>query len=98
MRINNILKKPIVTEKSMAINATDNSYVFEVDKGASKGAIANEFEKSFNVEVLDVRTIIVPGKKKRIGRTAKFTKTPARKKAIIRIKGDKKLDIYAEGN
>ena len=61
-----IIKKPIVTERSNFAQS-QGKYTFEVDKKATKIEIRNAVEKLFNVKVLDVRTMNVRGKQKRVG-------------------------------
>ena len=92
MRLNNIIIKPIVTEKSVDLTK-DGKYTFRVHLKAHKGLIASELSKMYGVDVVDVNTSIVPGKKKRILKTRRFTKTSKWKKAIIKLKEGQKLDI-----
>jgi ribosomal protein L23 len=55
--------KPITTEKTVKIIEIDNTLVFNVNKRASKDSIKKEFEKMFNVKVIDVRTHIQKNEK-----------------------------------
>ena len=93
MYLNKIIHKPILTEKNIALSKT-GKYVFSVAYDASKGAISNEVKKAFGVDVLEVRTMIMPGKKRRIPQTPRFTKTDKWKKAIVKIKGGQHIDLY----
>ena len=77
-----IVLKPIVTEKSSS-SLAEGKYTFKVAKKATKVEIANAVEKLFNVKVLNVNTMTVKGKVKRVG--ANSGKTPDWKKAIITI-------------
>ena len=83
MRISKIIIKPIV-----------NKYVFKVDLKASKKDIANEVKKLFNVDAVDVKTSVMPGKKKRITKTKNFIKTSKWKKAVVKLKKDQKIDLF----
>ncbi|MFC1700068.1 50S ribosomal protein L23 [Patescibacteria group bacterium] len=94
MRISKIIIKPIVTEKTTLLAASENRYVFAVDVKASKEDIKKELKKLFNVDVVDIRTMVMPGKKKRIMKTRSFTKTSKWKKAIVRLKKDQKIDLF----
>ncbi|HLB51682.1 50S ribosomal protein L23 [candidate division WWE3 bacterium RIFCSPHIGHO2_12_FULL_38_15] len=96
MQLNNVLQKPVITEKSVALTDTQNRYVFKVRSDATKGKIADEVEKTFKVDVLDVKTIMMPGKKRRIAKTFRFRKTKGWKKAIVKIKADQKIDIVSK--
>ena len=92
MRLSNIIDRPIVTEKSMALGA-ENRYVFKVNMKASKGSIANEIKRIYDVEVDEVNTMIMPGKKRRIMGTRRFTKTKKWKKAVVKLKEGSKIDL-----
>lgn len=86
--IKNIVLGPVITEKSSAMGA-DNKYVFKVVPAANKIEIKSVIEKTFNVEVLNVRTINVIGKYKRLG---KFVgRTSDWKKAIVTLKEGQKI-------
>jgi Ribosomal protein L23 len=90
-----IVLRPIITEQSMEAIA-DKKYVFEVARDANKVEIRRAVEKIFGVKVMSVNTLNVPGKEKR-GRTGGIGKTPARKKAIIRLTEDSKAIEVFEG-
>ena len=82
MRPEDIIIKPIITEKSND-GLQDGKYTFKVNKKATKIDIRNAVEKLFEVKVLDVTTISVKGKEKRVGRNV--GKTSDWKKAIVTI-------------
>ena len=63
-----VLKRPLITEKSTLAKELSNQLVFEVDTAANKVEIRQAVEKVFNVKVLKVHTISYEGKKKRMGR------------------------------
>ena len=65
-----ILRRPVITEKSTLLREVENSVVFEVDTRATKAEIKQAVEKVFSVNVLGVRTVHVRGKKARVGRSA----------------------------
>ena len=77
-----IIIKPIITEKS-SIDIQEGKYTFHVAKKATKIQIASSIEALFNVKVLNVNTMIVKGKEKRVG--AHTGKRPDWKKAIVTI-------------
>lgn len=68
MELHSIIKRPLITEKSTNARDEGNKYIFEVDKRANKIEIGNAVEKIFKVKVIDVRTMNMSGKKKRMGR------------------------------
>lgn len=88
----NIVIAPIITEKSERQAQTDNTYTFKVSINANKIEIKHAIEKIFSVKVLDVNTIRMLGKPKRLG---KYNgKRPDWKKAIVTLRaGDKIADF-----
>ena len=90
-----IIKKPVLTEKSYAEMA-DKKYTFEVDVHANKTEIKAAIEEIFEgVKVASVNTMRTQGKIKRQGRTQ--GRTPEVKKAIISLKADSKAIPFFEG-
>lgn len=87
-----ILKAPVITEKSTAQRVESNKVVFWVDLQSNKSDIKEAIEKAFNVKVLDVNTVRVPGKVKRAGRN--ISKKPTRKKAYITLKQGEKIPLF----
>ncbi len=77
-----IIVKPIITEKSSS-DTQEGKYTFKVAKKATKVQIANAVENLFNVKVLNVNTMTVKGKEKRVGANVGFR--PDWKKAIVTI-------------
>lgn len=87
----NIIKRPLRTEKSVADGEATNSYHFEVDLRANKIQIKKAVEKFFNVQVLDVRTIVRKGKEKRV--RFRLGRTKDWKKAVIKLKEGSTIDF-----
>ncbi len=88
----NLIKSNIVTERSSLLRELNNEYVFEVDKSANKLMIKSAVEDLFKVKVTDVRTIVMPGKIRRMGRNE--GKTSTWKKAIVRIKKGESITMF----
>lgn len=88
----NVLKRPIVTERSTALKG-QNKYVFEVDTNATKGQIRESVEAVFKVDVLAVNTAKIPGKLRRRGPHSGYRSDW--KKAIVTIKSGQEIK-YAE--
>lgn len=86
-----VLIKPLVSEKSMGL-MEDQKYVFIVDKNANKVEIKYAVQELFKVSVLNVTTMIVRGKMKRMGRY--IGKRPDRKKAIVTLKPGDKIEVF----
>ncbi|WZL75067.1 50S ribosomal protein L23 [Clostridiaceae bacterium 35-E11] len=89
-----IIKKPIISERSMD-DMADKKYTFEVSVKANKTEIKKAIEQIFGVKVEKVNTISVKGKYKRMG--ANIGKRPDRKKAIIKLTPDSKEIEFFEG-
>ncbi|NLW19038.1 MAG: 50S ribosomal protein L23 [Candidatus Cloacimonetes bacterium] len=88
----NIVISPIITEKSENQAQNQNTYTFKVSINANKIEIKHAIEKIFSVKVLDVNTIRMLGKPKRLGKYS--GKRPDWKKAIVTLRsGDKIADF-----
>jgi large subunit ribosomal protein L23 len=96
MRVSNKLIRPIITEKSVALSKL-GKYIFKVNKLATKGAIANEVERTYGVNVNNVKTSIMAGKKRRKPGTSQFRTTERWKKAIVQVKEGQTIDLFTEG-
>lgn len=94
-----ILRRPLLTEKNLKLTEDLNKYGFEVLPSASKLEIKAAVEKRFGVKVLGVHVINMKGKRKRMNtrRGMTFGKRSDRKKAIVTIDKEKKIDFYAGG-
>ena len=86
--------KPVITEKSMK-DAKEGKYTFLVGKGFGKLSIKQAVASLFDVEVKKVRTISMKKIVKKTRRGRKRT-IPSYKKAIVTLKGDKKIDLFDE--
>ncbi len=81
--LHQIIRKPLVTEKSNLMKETDNVVAFEVAMNSNKVEIKQAVERAFNVKVQEVRTMIVAGKVKRFGRN--FGRRSNVKKAYVTL-------------
>lgn len=90
MNYRNIIKAPIITEKTTEL-AQNNTYVFSVDIKANKTHIKQAIENIFNVKVESVNTINAKPKKKRVGRYV--GKTNRVKKAIVKLKEGSSIEL-----
>lgn len=86
-----ILIRPLITEKTTAM-MQDNNYTFVVPLTANKVEIRQAVEQVFKVKVLDVNTIRVMGKTKRMGRTQ--GKRPDYKKAIVKLAPGERIEFF----
>ena len=87
-----IVKRPLLTEKSDRLRETNNQYCFEVAVGANKLEVKAAIESLFEVKVSSVRIQNRIGKAKRMGR---FTgKRADWKKAIVTLKEDEVIELF----
>lgn len=94
-RLNHVLLAPHLSEKSLISKDNDNVYVFRCRPDANKIEIRQAIEMHFEVQVTNVRTLMVKPKKRRVGKF--LGKTAAWKKAYVTVKpGSGEID-YFEG-
>ena len=86
-----IIIKPVVTEKSIGL-MENNKYVFKVALSANKIEIKKAVEEIFKVKVVDVNTVRVKGKEKRMGRSV--GRTSDYKKAIVQLAEGDSIEIF----
>lgn len=87
-----VLRRPHITEKANDLKDTNNEYVFEVANTANKIQIRQAVEGLFNVKVSEVRTSIVRGKDKRVGRF--IGRRSNWKKAFVTLKDGYTIDFF----
>jgi large subunit ribosomal protein L23 len=93
MEIENIIKRPLLlTEKGNVLRETQQQYLFEVDRRANKIQIREAVESLFKVTVVEVRTMIVRGRMRRMGRG--HAKTKNWKKAIVAVKEGDTIEFF----
>lgn len=87
----NVIKAPIVTEKSANLSQNMNTMTFSVDPKANKIQIKQAVEKIFNVKVESVNTVNVKPRKKRVGKYV--GKTNKVKKAFVKLKEGSSIEL-----
>ncbi len=87
-----VIKRPLVTEKSVADREKNNRYHFEVSLSSSKGSIKAAVESLFKVSVSEVRTMIQRGHFRRVGKY--IGKQSNWKKAVVTLKQGQKIDLF----
>ncbi len=87
-----VLKRPLLTEKSSVLTDTENRYAFSVDVRANKLQIKEAVEKAFDVKVLAVNVINVRGKRRRLGRQE--GRTADWKKAIVTLAAGQRIQLF----
>ncbi len=91
-RIEDVIRRPIINEKSTLLRESANQYVFEVDLRANKKEIATAVSTLFGVKVDGVNTCIVPGKDKRFGRYV--GRRNKWKKAVVTLADGAVIDFF----
>jgi large subunit ribosomal protein L23 len=92
VNVHDVIRKPLVTEKSNIARDEGNVVTLAVDPRASKHEIVRAVEALFEVSVLEVRTMRFPGKKKRMG---KFVgQKPDWKKALVRLAEGQSIEFF----
>ena len=91
MEARDIILKPVITEKAVDL-LQENKYVFKVRMDANKIQIKQAVEEIFKVKVVNVNTMHVNGKTKRMGRTQ--GKTSDWKKAIVELRAGDTIEVF----
>ena len=90
-----VLRRPVLTEKTDLLGAEHNQYVFEVDKRSTKALVKEAVETLFNVEVERVNIINVPPKRSRRARSRRLlVRRSGYKKAIVTLGAGESIDIF----
>jgi large subunit ribosomal protein L23 len=91
MEARDIIKKPLITEKSSRL-MEENKYFFMVDRKANKAQIKQAVEEVFNVRVRGVNTSNVLGKLKRMGKHE--GRRPSWKKAVVTLEPGNRIEFF----
>ncbi len=92
MEAQNLILRPLITEKATKLKEASNTICFEVARSANKIEIARAVQKLFGVKVESVRVANRAGKFKRMGRFAGRRKDW--KKAYVRLAPDQKIEFF----
>jgi large subunit ribosomal protein L23 len=93
MHVYDVLRRPIVTEKSNAQGDAHNQFSFEVDRRANKMQVKDAVETAFNVSVVSVRIINIPARMGHYGRRQVIKKS-AWKKAIVTLPPGQTIQFF----
>ncbi|MCK5836392.1 MAG: 50S ribosomal protein L23 [Desulfobacula sp.] len=92
MKLYDIIRGPVVTEKTTLQKELNNQVTFRVDKNANRVEIKEAVEKNFNTKVKQIRTIQVKGKVKQRGKILGRKKDW--KKAIVTLMPGQRIDFF----
>ena len=87
-----VLQQALTTEKSLNLRERYNCIAFRVALDADKLQVRRAVEELFNVKVVDVRTMVVRGKKKRLGRFE--GRRPFWKKALVTLRAEDHIGLF----
>ena len=93
MHIYEVLRRPIVTEKSMTSVEAGNRYTFEVDMRANKLLVKEAVELAFSVTVTDVNVVVMPVKTTRRGKRVNIRKAKW-KKAMVQLAPGQSIQLF----
>lgn len=94
MKINEVLIKPVLTEKATNL-AKNMTYMFEVDMRTNKHKVKTVLEKLYKVKVGAIRIMVRKGKEKRVGKRSTTKKLSDKKIALVSIK-EGKIDLFPQ--
>ena len=92
MDIYKVIKRPLITEKGNIQKESNNKICLEVDRKANKVEIRRAVETLFKTEVLEVKTMNMKGKTRRVGRNT--GKRPDWKKAVVKLVPGKSIEFF----
>ena len=93
MHIYDVLKRPVITEKTMDAVEFDNKYAFEVDMRANKMQVKDAVETAFEVTVEEVNVMVMPAKTTKRGNNIRIRK-PKWKKAVVTLAPGDSIQLF----
>ncbi|MGE0591494.1 MAG: 50S ribosomal protein L23 [Vicinamibacterales bacterium] len=95
MKITDVIRRPLITEKSTILREDGLTLVFEVSRDANKIDIRRAVEQMFSTKVQSVRTALAHGKMKRQGRY--MGRRSDWKKAYVKLREGQELPEFLQG-
>ncbi len=93
--IYDVLRRPLVTEKSNYQNSNLHQYVFEVAMDATKSLVKDAVETLFDVDVLRVNIVVMPAKRSRRAKSRRLLiRRSAYKKAVVSLSPSDTIDVF----
>lgn len=93
-----IIKRPVITEKSITLAQVENKYTFEVDRLANKDQVKDAIQSLYGVDVTAVNTVRGHRILKATGRKRMKTLVAPTKKAIVELKKGQTIDLFEFGS
>lgn len=92
-----VIRRPIITEKTLQRANLENIYTFEVARTADKNKIQAAIEEMYSVNVVDVNTVMRPKKARRTGQKRTKTFVAKTKKALVKLKQGQSISVFDVG-
>jgi large subunit ribosomal protein L23 len=93
LHVYDVIRRPVITEKSNAMTEGQNQYVFEVAPDANKIQIREAIEVIFDVDVFTVNTMMMPAKRGRRGRKW-YQRSQQWKKAVVTLQPGNEIKLF----
>ncbi len=89
-----VIKRPIITEKTLSLIEKENTYVFEVSPAAEKNQIKKMIKDLFGVDAVSVNTVLGHRSNKKTGRKRLVVTAERTKKALVKVKAGQKIELF----
>lgn len=93
LHVYDIIRRPVITEKSHEMVESGNQYVFEVERRANKLQVKQAVERIFDVKVVKVNTMMMPAKRGRRGRKV-YVRAKPWKKAVVTLEPGQEITLF----
>lgn len=95
MNVYDVIRRPLATEKTYVMRS-EGTYAFEIHPDANKHQVKEAVEKVFEVDVVAVNVMNIPGKRRRAGRRWIVSRAPMRK-AVVRLASGQTIRALESG-
>lgn len=92
-----IIKRPLITEKTLQRANLENIYTFEVARTADKNQIKAAIEEMYQVNIVNINTVMRPKRVKRTGQKRMKTTSAKTKKALVKLQEGQAIDVFDIG-
>ncbi len=89
-----LIKRPLITEKTLQLASEQNVFTFEVDYKASKTQIKEAIQQLFDVKVEQINTQLMPSKRRKTGKKRLINLSTASKKALIKLQEGQTIELF----
>ncbi len=89
-----IIKKPLITEKTVELANKQNIYTFAVGATANKNQIKEAVEALYNVTVVEINTVVRQPEEKKTGKKRLSVTMPRKKKALVKLAEGQTIDLF----